>query len=85
MIGRLEPVFVGLERQQCPVLVIAHHAVLKVIACYFGDKSPEEVPSFSDMKQHAVLKVTPQAYGCNAELFQLYPESNTVAPHPLDR
>jgi len=84
VVGRLEAVFVGIERQMCPVLIISHRAVLRAIACYFGNKSPEEVPSFP-ITQHSVLKLTPTAYGCDAELFELYklPEQQPV--HPLDR
>jgi len=88
LIGRLEPVFIGLERQQCPVVVVAHHAVLRVIACYFGDKSPEQVPDFV-VTPNTVLKLTPQAYGCNAEAFELLPGPQGVdgvpLVHPLDR
>jgi 6-phosphofructo-2-kinase/fructose-2,6-biphosphatase 2 len=68
------------------VLVVAHHAVLRVIACYFGDKSPEEVPDF-DIKPNTVLKLTPQAYGCNAEVFEVYPDApvDDTPRHPLNR
>lgn len=40
---RLEPVIFELERQQSPVVIIAHQAVLRCLYAYFLDLPAEEV------------------------------------------
>lgn len=84
VVGRLEPIFINGERQTAPILVIAHQAILKVLACYFGDKSPQDVPDFP-VRRHSVLKLTLHSYGCQAEVFELMPAIRSEPVHPLDR
>ncbi|KAB0394591.1 hypothetical protein E2I00_018358 [Balaenoptera physalus] len=61
LVQRLEPVIMELERQE-NVLVICHQAVLRCLLAYFLDKSAEEMP-YLKCPLHAVLKLTPVAYG----------------------
>eukprot|EP00658_Telonema_sp_P-2_P085206 TRINITY_DN9667_c0_g1_i4.p1 TRINITY_DN9667_c0_g1~~TRINITY_DN9667_c0_g1_i4.p1 ORF type:complete len:297 (-),score=81.43 TRINITY_DN9667_c0_g1_i4:561-1451(-) len=70
VVSRLQPIFIGMERQRCPLLIVAHQAVLRVIACYFNDKSPAECPHFP-IPMHAVMKLTPHAYGTHMEIIDL--------------
>jgi len=76
VIKRLEPIFLGLERQRCPLLVVAHQAVLRVIACYFTDHSPNECAHYP-IPMHAVMKLTPHAYGTHVEIIDLKSNSET--------
>ncbi|MCA9573384.1 MAG: histidine phosphatase family protein, partial [Myxococcales bacterium] len=63
LIARLEPVVLELERQQEPVLVIAHQAVLRALYGYFMDRAPADVPHL-EMPLHTVIELEPKAYGC---------------------
>ncbi|XP_028853563.1 6-phosphofructo-2-kinase/fructose-2,6-bisphosphatase 4-like isoform X2 [Denticeps clupeoides] len=65
LVQRLEPVIMELERQE-NVLVICHQAVMRCLLAYFLDKSAEELP-YLKCPLHAVLKLTPVAYGCKVE------------------
>jgi 6-phosphofructo-2-kinase/fructose-2,6-biphosphatase len=47
IIARLEPVILELERQEDPLLIIGHQAVLRCLYAYFLDLPPEEVPYLS--------------------------------------
>lgn len=69
LVSRLEPVIMELERQE-NVLVVAHQAVLRCLVAYFMDKNSSELP-YLRVPLHAVLKLTPVAYGCELELFDL--------------
>ncbi|KAJ8788875.1 hypothetical protein J1605_005171 [Eschrichtius robustus] len=73
LVQRLEPVIMELERQE-NVLVICHQAVLRCLLAYFLDKSAEEMP-YLKCPLHAVLKLTPVAYGCRVESIYLNVES----------
>ncbi|KAJ1077031.1 hypothetical protein K5549_019402, partial [Capra hircus] len=73
LVQRLEPVIMELERQE-NVLVICHQAVLRCLLAYFLDKSAEEMP-YLKCPLHAVLKLTPIAYGCRVESIYLNVES----------
>uniref|UniRef100_A0A914WX09 6-phosphofructo-2-kinase domain-containing protein n=1 Tax=Plectus sambesii TaxID=2011161 RepID=A0A914WX09_9BILA len=65
LVARLEPVIMELERQS-NVLVVSHQAVLRCILAYFYNVNPSELP-YVKVPLHSVLKLTPVAYGCNAE------------------
>ena len=70
LISRLEPIFVEIERQQVPILIVAHQAILRVIIAYFKDESPAECPHMQ-VPTHTVVKLTPHPYGCDQEEFCL--------------
>lgn len=61
---RLEPVIMELLRHEDPLVVVAHQAVLRVIYGYLTNVAPEECPMIA-FPQHAVVQLTPRAYGCD--------------------
>lgn len=69
LVHRLEPVIMELERQQ-NVLVICHQAVMRCILAYFLDKDIKELP-YLKVPLHTVMKLTPVAYGCILEVFEI--------------
>uniref|UniRef100_A0A6Q2ZJZ3 6-phosphofructo-2-kinase/fructose-2,6-bisphosphatase 2 n=1 Tax=Esox lucius TaxID=8010 RepID=A0A6Q2ZJZ3_ESOLU len=82
LVQRLEPVIMELERQG-NVLVICHQAVMRCLLAYFLDKSAEDLP-YLKCPLHMVLKLTPVAYGCKVEMFDLKVEAvNTHQDRPL--
>ncbi|CAG0879310.1 unnamed protein product [Darwinula stevensoni] len=81
LVGRLEPVIMELERQE-NVLVVCHQAVMRCLLAYFMEKSPEELP-YMKVPLHAVIKLTPVAYGCRLEYIHLNVEAvDTHRPKP---
>uniref|UniRef100_A0A8C6L5W8 6-phosphofructo-2-kinase/fructose-2,6-biphosphatase 4 n=1 Tax=Nothobranchius furzeri TaxID=105023 RepID=A0A8C6L5W8_NOTFU len=81
LVQRLEPVIMELERQE-NVLVICHQAVMRCLLAYFLDKTAEELP-YLKCPLHAVLKLTPVAYGCKVESISLNVEAvNTHREKP---
>ncbi|SCV69159.1 BQ2448_2179 [Microbotryum intermedium] len=78
---RLEPVIIELERQK-NILVVCHQAVLRCLYAYFHNLSQEELP-YLKIPLHTVIKLTPKAYGCLEERFELPIEAvdtNRVRP-----
>ncbi|KAF7666987.1 hypothetical protein LDENG_00084450 [Lucifuga dentata] len=83
LVQRLEPVIMELERQG-NVLVICHQAVMRCLLAYFLDKSADDLP-YLKCPLHTVLKLTPVAYGCKVDMFDLKVEAvNTHRDRPLD-
>uniref|UniRef100_A0A8C2HY60 6-phosphofructo-2-kinase/fructose-2,6-bisphosphatase 2 n=1 Tax=Cyprinus carpio TaxID=7962 RepID=A0A8C2HY60_CYPCA len=83
LVQRLEPVIMELERQG-NVLVICHQAVMRCLLAYFLDKSADDLP-YLKCPLHAVLKLTPVAYGCRVNIFDLKVEAvNTHQDRPLE-
>ena len=70
VISRLDPLIMELERQQQPVLIVSHNAVIRVLLGYLSDLERDAVPHL-DIPLHTVISLTPRAYGCE------------VAHHPL--
>lgn len=68
LVARLEPVMMELERQG-NVLLVAHQAVLRCIMGYFLDRPLEDLP-YIKVPLHTLIKLTPQAYGCEAEFIR---------------
>uniref|UniRef100_G3NFY5 6-phosphofructo-2-kinase/fructose-2,6-bisphosphatase 2 n=1 Tax=Gasterosteus aculeatus aculeatus TaxID=481459 RepID=G3NFY5_GASAC len=82
LVQRLEPVIMELERQG-NVLVICHQAVMRCLLAYFLDKSADDLP-YLKCPLHKVLKLTPVAYGCKVDLFDLKVDAvNTHRSKPL--
>uniref|UniRef100_A0A8B9JNX7 6-phosphofructo-2-kinase/fructose-2,6-bisphosphatase 2 n=1 Tax=Astyanax mexicanus TaxID=7994 RepID=A0A8B9JNX7_ASTMX len=82
LVQRLEPVIMELERQG-NVLVICHQAVMRCLLAYFLDKSADDLP-YLKCPLHVVLKLTPVAYGCKVDMFDLKVEAvNTHRNRPL--
>ncbi|KAG7221600.1 hypothetical protein INR49_017131 [Caranx melampygus] len=73
-----------LERQG-NVLVICHQAVMRCLLAYFLDKSADDLP-YLKCPLHTVLKLTPVAYGCKVDMFDLKVEAvNTHRDRPLNK
>ncbi|XP_061112858.1 6-phosphofructo-2-kinase/fructose-2,6-bisphosphatase 2-like isoform X1 [Conger conger] len=84
LVQRLEPVIMELERQG-NVLVICHQAVMRCLLAYFLDKSADNLP-YLKCPLHTVLKLTPVAYGCKVDTFDLNVAAvNTHRDKPLDK
>jgi broad specificity phosphatase PhoE/predicted kinase len=66
VIARLDPLILELERQQNPVLVVSHNAILRVLYGYLSDAAREAVPHI-DVPLHTVMSLTPRAYGCEVK------------------
>ncbi|XP_056589222.1 6-phosphofructo-2-kinase/fructose-2,6-bisphosphatase 2a [Triplophysa dalaica] len=82
LVQRLEPVIMELERQG-NVLVICHQAVMRCLLAYFLDKNADDL-AYLKCPLHVVLKLTPVAYGCKVEMFDLKVEAvNTHRDRPL--
>lgn len=64
VIARLEPVIFELERQEEPLIIIAHQAVLRCLYAYFLDLPAEEIP-FLSIPLHTLIRLEAKAYGCN--------------------
>lgn len=66
LIARLDPVVLECERQEHPVLIVAHQAVLRALWSYFAPLAPEQCP-YTPIDLHTLFKVTPSAYGTRIE------------------
>lgn len=72
VITRLEPVVLELERQEDPVLIIAHQGIHRMLYAYFTGLPREKAP-FVSIPLNTVIKLTPGAYVCGEERIQLIP------------
>jgi broad specificity phosphatase PhoE len=63
VISRLEPVIFELERQEGPVLIVAHQAVLRCLYSYYLDLPQEGVPYLS-VPLHTLIRLEPETFGC---------------------
>ena len=73
VIARLDPLILELERQQSPVLIVGHNAIIRVLFGYLSDLDREAVPHL-DVPLHTVLSLTPRAYGCEVKRHPLHAE-----------
>lgn len=84
VIQRLEPVMLELERQRVPVLLVGHQAVLRALYAYLMGMQPESCPRLH-LPLHTVVRLTPNAYGCEEQRYTLVPElavhSDEPGPH----
>ncbi len=72
VIERLEPVIIELERQRCPVLIVSHNAVTRVLYGYLMDRIPEVVP-WLDVPLHTVIELAPNVTGSDERRSKLGP------------
>jgi broad specificity phosphatase PhoE/predicted kinase len=75
LIHRLEGVIVELERHPGPLLIVSHQAVLRVLIAYCKRMRPMDAPDL-DVPLHVLIKLTPNAYGCEEQRFFLGPGSD---------
>ncbi|CAN0303473.1 unnamed protein product [Ectocarpus sp. 12 AP-2014] len=69
VVHRLDPVVVALEKEDRPVIIVSHQAVLRCLYAYFHDISLREMPRIP-ISLHTVVKLTPVDY---------YPEASAAA------
>jgi len=70
VIARLDPLILELERQQSPVLIVGHNAIIRVLFGYLSDLDRDAVPHL-EIPLHTVMSLTPRAYGCEVKRFAL--------------
>jgi 6-phosphofructo-2-kinase/fructose-2,6-biphosphatase len=70
VIERVSPIIIELERLKCPVLMVAHQAILRCIYAYFHGSSPKEVP-YLDIPLHTVIELQFDATGVRERRFNL--------------
>jgi 6-phosphofructo-2-kinase/fructose-2,6-biphosphatase len=73
VIERLQPIIIELERLRCPVLIIAHQAILRVLYSYFVGSSPDDVPHH-DMPLHNIIELDIDSKGVQVHRFDLTPQ-----------
>jgi broad specificity phosphatase PhoE/predicted kinase len=76
LIHRLEGVIVELERHPGPLLIVSHQAVLRVLIAYCMRMRPVDAPDL-DVPLHVLIKLTPNAYGCDEQRHVLGPGSES--------
>ncbi|KAI3682495.1 hypothetical protein L1987_82519 [Smallanthus sonchifolius] len=75
VIQRLEPVIIELERQQAPVVVVSHQAVLRALYAYFADRPLKEIPHIEVVVSDAIAynnRETDGSYRSTGENIQAY-------------
>ncbi|CAK9028093.1 6-P2ase 3) (PFK/FBPase 3) (6PF-2-K/Fru-2, partial [Durusdinium trenchii] len=80
---RLEPVIFELERQQKPVLVCAHRAVLRCLYSYFCGIPVKRAP-FLPFPLHTALVLTPTSDGWTEDRFPIEPNVGDLGAHEQD-
>ncbi|MCO5603104.1 hypothetical protein L7F22_057249 [Adiantum nelumboides] len=70
VIQRLEPVIIELERQQSPVIIVAHQAVLRSLYGYFADKPIEQIP-YIEFPMHTVIEIQMGVVGVEEKRYKL--------------
>jgi broad specificity phosphatase PhoE len=63
-------------------MIIGHQAVLRALYAYMMDKPPSECPRL-EIPLHTVIQLTPTAYGCADQRFELPPAID--GDHTVDR
>ncbi|KAI8824153.1 histidine phosphatase superfamily [Fimicolochytrium jonesii] len=87
LVQRLEPVIMELERhheRDHAILIVGHQAVLRAIYAYFLNYSLDELP-YVKIPLHTVVKLTPKAYGCAEERYEIdipAVDTHRGMPHP---
>lgn len=81
VITRLEPVVQELERQEDPVLIIAHQGIHRMLYSYFKGLPREKAP-FVSIPLNTVIKLTPGPYDCEEERITLIPKNKIYAADP---
>jgi len=72
VIQRLDPMILEMEREEGPLLIISHNAVLRALYGYLTGRAMEEVPHVP-IPLHTLIELIPTAYGCNEERYFLGP------------
>ena len=70
VITRLEPVIYELERQEKPLIIVAHQAVLRCLYAYFLDLPADEIP-FLSIPLHTLIRLEAKVYGCKEKRMRI--------------
>ena len=70
VISRLESVTVELERQQLPMLIVGHRAIVRCIYGFLKGIPKEDIPHL-EIPLHTVFKLQPTSYGLDEERIAL--------------
>nr|CAG4714819.1 unnamed protein product [Naegleria fowleri] len=73
MIYRIEPAITELERQRCPLLIIGHQAVNRILYSYLTGNRPETCTRIP-IPLHTVIEIIPNAYGYEEHRYDLNDE-----------
>jgi 6-phosphofructo-2-kinase/fructose-2,6-biphosphatase 2 len=81
VISRVQTYIVELERVKQPIVVIAHKAVLR---CLYGYFAVLKIDSLSEIEipLHTVIKITPQTYGYQEEIFSFNTDTGDIKSYP---
>jgi broad specificity phosphatase PhoE len=66
----LQPIIIELEREQMPVVVVSHRAVIRTLMGYFLNVKVQDIP-YINIKLHEVVCLRPTPYGCEETRFSL--------------
>jgi len=75
VINRLEPIIYELERQDKPLIIVAHQAVLRCLYAYFLDLPADEIP-FLSIPLHTLIRLEAKAYGCKEKRMRIVIDPN---------
>ena len=69
-----------LERQEEPLLIIAHQAVLRCLYAYFLDLPADEIP-FLSIPLHTLVRLESKAYGCKEKRMKIVTKDDMDNPN----
>lgn len=81
VISRVQSYIVELERVKQPIVVISHNAVLRCLYGYFAVLKIESISEI-EIPLHTVIKITPQTYGYQEEIFSFNTETGDIKSFP---
>ena len=73
LIYRIEPAILELERQRCPLLIIGHQAVNRILYSYLTGQRPENCTRLP-IPLNTVIEIIPNAYGFEEHRYDLNAE-----------
>jgi 6-phosphofructo-2-kinase/fructose-2,6-biphosphatase 2 len=81
LIHRVEPMIYELERKKGPIIIIAHHGIIRCLYGYFTGVPLEIIPQLN-VPNNTVIKFVPEAYGFTEERFTINMKDGTVTNDP---
>jgi broad specificity phosphatase PhoE len=66
LIGRLEPLIFWIERQENPIIILGHQAVLRCISAYFFGIDLNKIP-YLEIPLNTIIKMIPETYSFKEE------------------
>ena len=65
------------ERQNHPIAIFGHQAILRCIEAYFYNIELEKIP-YVDMPLHTIMRLTPEAYTFAEEQIEVNVENGSI-------